>query len=209
MAQTNSTSYPQKLSRLNFFSRWEAAELPKLLMLDEQVLGVLSGFYQAGTAILCVTSKRLLLVDKKLLRLNFEDVRFEYINEVNYSHQMFLGSVKFFYGGKTLHFRSWYMRELRTLAQFVQHKMFEVTQQQRQQTENRQTTNFDGKYAPVYSGQLLSDLPQESAQHLSQASLTTNEQLEKMLQERIARWRRATRFVDTITTTRSASQGEG
>jgi hypothetical protein len=207
MAQTNSTSYPQKLSRLNFFSRWEAAELPKLLMLDEQVLGVLSGFYQAGTAILCVTSKRLLLIDKKLLRLNFEDVRFEYINEVNYSHQMFLGSVKFFYGGKTLHFRSWYMRELRTLAQFVQQKMFEFSLQNQQQ-EMRQNQNHDGKYAPTYTGQFAGQTQDESQQHLSQASLNTNEQLEKMLQERIARWRRASRFVDTITTTKNVSQPE-
>jgi hypothetical protein len=204
MAQKNSPTYPQKLSKLNFFSRWEAAELPKLLMLDEQVLGVLSGFYQAGTAILCVTSKRLLLVDKKLLRLNFEDVRFEYINEVNYSHQMFLGSVKFFYGGKTLHFRSWYVKELRMLAQFVQQKMFEVRQEAMggpsQQQDNK-------KYAPLYSGPMPRVVP--TPQPLTSAPTQINDQLEKMLQERIARWRRATRFVDTITTSKSVSQGEG
>lgn len=171
-------TYPQRLSRLNFFSRLEAAELPKLLMPDEQILGVLSGLYTAGTALLCVTSKRLLLIDKKWVRLSYEDIRFESINEVNYSHQAMLASVKFYFAGRELHFRSWYRRELRILAQFVQNKMFEarVAHQTHVQAE-------ENLAEPVASTPLNNP---------------TNPELEKYLSERIARWRRADKFINNI-----------
>lgn len=115
--------FPTKLSKLNFFSRFEIAEIPNLLLPDEEVLGVLSGFYSAGTATLCVTNKRLLLVDKKWLRMSYEDIRYQAISEVSYSRQGFLASVHFFYTGRDLHFRSYYRNELKVLAQFVEGRM--------------------------------------------------------------------------------------
>ncbi len=194
-----SISYPQKLGRLNFFSHWEIAELPKLLMPGEEVLGVISGFYTAGTAILCVTSRRLLLVDKKFIRLNYEDVRFGSIKEVNYSHQAFLASVKFCYAGRELQFKSWYRRELRVMAQFVQSKIFEVHEQQDIQKqalaeEASQLSNQDARYArgipPAVS-------IYENSHKVSREE-TSNKQLERYLNDRIIRWSRASRFINSL-----------
>lgn len=116
----------KQIIRVDFFNSRELSEIPNLLMPDEQMLAVVSGFYTAGTAVLCVTSKRLLLIDKKLLRFSLEDVRFESIKEVNFSQQAFFASLKFFYAGKDMQFRTWHRRELRLLSQLVQEKMFEV-----------------------------------------------------------------------------------
>lgn len=177
------TAYPQKLSRLNFFSRREAAEIPKLLLPDEQILGVLSGFYTAGTAVLCVTSKRILLIDKKIIRLSFEDVRFESVKEVKYSQQLVLASLKFYYAGRSMQFRSWFKPELRMLAQFVQNKMFE--------TKNHHLTTA------TQSNEELKEFAYNSQAVPAPLSFSSP-QMERYLQERIARWRRASRFVDNL-----------
>lgn len=116
----------QQIVRVDFFNARELAEIPRLLMKGEHMLAAVNGFYTAGTAVLCVTSKRLLLVDKKLLRLSIEDVRFESIKEVNYSQQAILASLCFFYAGREMQFRTWHRRELRILSQVVQEKMFDV-----------------------------------------------------------------------------------
>ena len=113
------------ISKFSIFSQRQLAEIPKMILPDEEVLSVISGFYTAGSAILCITSKRILLIDKKLIRLNFEDIRFESISEVNYSHQMFVANLKLYYTGRVLDFKTWYKDELRELAQYVQDKMFE------------------------------------------------------------------------------------
>ncbi len=188
MLDKNKSLKVQKLSRLNFFSRWEAAELPKLLMPDEHVLAVLSGFYTAGTAILCVTSKRLLLVDKKMMRLSFEDIRFDSIKEVNYSQQAFVASVKFYFAGREMQFRSWYRNELRMLAQFVQQKMFEANEKR----------HYKPPEAQVLQQGLIPVVKAPRAEtHIT--GYQSSPQLEQYLNDRIARWRRASRFVDTLT----------
>lgn len=202
MGRINDLAPVQKLSRLNFFSKWEAAELPKLLMPDEQVLAVLSGFYTSGTAILCVTSKRLLLVDKKLMRLSFEDIRFDSIKEVNYSHQAFIASVKFYFAGRELQFRSWYRNELRMLAQFVQQKMFESNEKRHYKAPESQM--HSGQHSLQQQVQPIGYFESKNSErpnHAAPAASTyqNNPHLEKYLNERIARWRRANRFINNLT----------
>lgn len=114
------------LERTNFFSKREILELPKVLVPGEKVLAIISGFYAAGTAVLCVTSKRLLLIDKKMIRLSLEDIRFESIREVHYSHQPILACMQLYYAGRQMQFKTWHKKELRLLSQLVQQKMFEV-----------------------------------------------------------------------------------
>lgn len=113
-----------RLSKLNPFSRGEAAEIQRLLLPDEVIVGMVGGYYSAGMATICATTKRLLLVDKKWLRMSYEDIRYSSINEVQFSQQGFLASVHFFYTGRDLHFRSWYRSELRGLSQYIQGQMF-------------------------------------------------------------------------------------
>lgn len=142
--QTQARTSPTRISRISSFNHREVAEIPNLLMNGEELLGMISGYYTAGTAILCVTSRRLLLIDKKWMRLNFEDIRFESISEVNYSHQLFIASLHFFYTGRDLHFRTWHKQDLRDFAQIVQSKMFEAR-------DSRKTNILDAPLQPAAS----------------------------------------------------------
>lgn len=182
------------LMRTNFFSKREVAELPNLLMPGEKVLAVISGFYTAGTAVLCVTTRRVLLVDKKLIRLSIEDMRFDSIKEVNYSHQAVMASVEFFYVGRAqqFQFKSWHRNELRMLAQMVQQKMFDVS-------DRVQGRKRDLLQNQVKAAEQLSDPTPEIQSPSSASYYGNNEDVEKYLNERIARWRKASRFVDTLT----------
>lgn len=178
------------LIRINFFNRREMAELPKLLLPDEKLLAIVSGAYTAGTAILCVTSMRMLLVDKKMIRLNFEDVRFDSIREVNYSQQVFMASLRFYYAGREMQFRSWYKKELRELAQLVQEKMFEV----REKKNNQQEPVM--QQVPV---QPLSEaIPLESPALFRAVAPASTAQREDYLNQRLEKWRQADRFVDKL-----------
>lgn len=182
----------QIIKRINFFARREMLELPRLLLPGEEVLAVISGVYTAGTAILCITSKRILLVDKKAIRLSFEDVRFEAVKEVTYSQQVFTAALRFFYAGRELQFTSWYRSELRMIAQLVQQKMFEV----------REKTHVAPQKETVTVAETLfrdhSGVSQSERQFPSVLNPGSNAQLEQYLQERIARWRRASRFVESL-----------
>ncbi len=201
----NTTNSPKAnvLTRTNFFSKREMSELPLLLMPDERVLAVLSGFYTAGTAILCVTSHRLLLVDKKMVRLSFEDIRFESIREVNFSHQAIMASVKFIYAGREMQFRSWYKSELRMLAQLVQQKMFDV----RDKSHQKNTTLENQITQAEETNQLEPEIRAESTKKPTAIDYyANNEAIDKYLSERIARWRKATRFVDTLTMSTKAGK---
>lgn len=191
MKQNTTNSVTRVLTRTNFFSKREMSELPLLLMPDERVLAVISGFYTAGTAILCVTTHRLLLVDKKMIRLSFEDVRFESIREVNFSQQMIMASVKFIYAGREMQFRSWYRSELRALAQLVQQKMFDI----RDKSHHKNSSLQDQVIQTAHEEPTTT----EPAQSQAIDFYASNETIEKYLTERIARWRRASRFVDTLT----------
>lgn len=171
--QTQARTSPTRISRISSFNHREVAEIPNLLMNGEELLGMISGYYTAGTAILCVTSRRLLLIDKKWMRLNFEDIRFESISEVNYSHQIFFASLHFFYTGRDLHFRTWHKQDLRNFAQIVQSKMFEARDSRR--------TN-------------LLDTPAEPA---ALTVLQNTRNLERYIQ-RNKGWQRAERFMATI-----------
>ena len=188
----NQTATPYKISKLDFFSNQELAELPKLLLPGENVLSVISGVYTSGTAILCVTSKRLLLIDKKLVRLNFEDIRFESISEVNYSHQLFLASLNLYYAGRNLQFRTWYKDALRTLAQFIQDKMFEA-----REAGNRSVNMFD---APGGDGLVAEDTrsdrinPKASSVDTRIVVESEANSFERYLDKRTALWLRARRL---------------
>lgn len=192
------TTLLKRVHRVNFFNKFELDELPRVLLPDEQVLGILGGLYTAGTAILCVTSRRLLLIDKKFIRLNFEDVRFEAISEVNYSSQLVLASVQFFFGGRVLKFRSWYKKELRDVAQFVQNKMFEA-----RNPSHRGYADIDGRQYHATAVPL--DAPVTMNQVAEKHVFTSNDRagvptpkLETFLQNRHSGWNRAYKLNDTI-----------
>lgn len=195
----------QRTTRLSFFSRREVAELPHLLMPGESVIAILSGFYTAGTAILCVTNRRLLLVDKKFVRLSYEDVRFEAISDISYSQQAMLASARFYIAGRNIQFRSWYKKELRTLVQFVQDRMFEAHQQVVTSSEQSYNHHFMNRKKATaspaqFSGVLSSERNQEEAQLAEEGSASNRvpQRIPRHIVDRVNRLQRAARFVSEL-----------
>src|SRR5580698_9033216 len=72
------------------WGRTEVQELQNIILPDEQIYEVVNGLYEGGFALLLATDVRVLLVDKKPLNyLTVEDLRFDMINEIDYSHRLF------------------------------------------------------------------------------------------------------------------------
>ena len=199
-------SQMQRLSRLSLFSRWEVAELPKLLMPGEHVIAVLSGFYTSGTAILCVTSRRLLLIDKKFVRLNYEDMRFEAISDISFSQQAFLASARFYIAGRSIQFRSWYKKELRILVQFVQDRMFEAHENHPKESQApTYSHHFMNRRSPSQILQRTTAQEQEDFSSTDTNNSTSEHMpLERPIEiphhilNRVKRWQRAAKLVSEL-----------
>lgn len=128
-------SVEQQLKRLHFnlhaWGKAEVEELPNILLDDEKIFECVNGIYDSGFALLVATNIRLLLVDKKPLNyLTVEDLRFDMINEIDYSHRLIGAYITVSTGNKTLRFRSYNQQRLRKLINHVQHRMAETKQEQ-------------------------------------------------------------------------------
>ena len=75
------------------FGRGEWRELQKLLREQEEIFDVLYGFYPGGTAVLAVTSERLLLIDKQTYFLKIEEIRYGMISRVMFSKNVLQASL--------------------------------------------------------------------------------------------------------------------
>jgi Bacterial PH domain len=106
------------------WGRAEVGELPNILLPDEEILELVNGIYEGGFAIIVATDVRLLLIDKKPLNyLTVEDIRFDMINELDYSHRLLGAQISIATGSKNLHFRSYNQARLRKVIGHVQHAM--------------------------------------------------------------------------------------
>ena len=119
-----------ELSRLGFRNRFwgkpEVRELRHVLSDDEIVTNVLTGRYEGGYAMLLTTDRRLLLIDKKVLFLSLEDVRYDMISEVDYQARLLDATVYIRTINKVLRFTSIHQKSLRGLVKFVQERVMEL-----------------------------------------------------------------------------------
>lgn len=127
-------SVEKQLKRLKFnlhsWGRSEVAELPHILMPDEVIYECVNGMYEGGFALLVATDLRVLLVDKKPLNyLTVEDLRFDMINELDYSHRLVGAQITISAGAKSLKFKSYNQARLRKLISHVQHCMADSKKQ--------------------------------------------------------------------------------
>jgi hypothetical protein len=106
--------------QFRFFGRPEIRELANVLNPGEQIHHIVNGFYQGGMALLVSTNRRLLLVDKKPLFLNLEDIRYEMISELDYVARFLDSTINLSMSNKQLSFRSYNGARLRELCAFVQ-----------------------------------------------------------------------------------------
>jgi hypothetical protein len=123
----------------NAWNRGEVAELAAILLDDEKIFECVGGWYEGGFALLCATNMRILLVDKKPLKfLTVEDLRFDMINQIDYSHRMLDARISVSAGSKNLKFRSYNQQRLRKLIGHVQHRMAEIKTEQSSHTVKQQ-----------------------------------------------------------------------
>ncbi|MEO8105395.1 MAG: PH domain-containing protein [Candidatus Saccharibacteria bacterium] len=136
-------SVEKQLKSIHFnqraWGRTELSELPHILMPDEEIFECVNGYYEGGFALLCATNIRLLLIDKKPLKyLTVEDVRFEMINQIDYSHRLLGAHITVSTGIKSLRFTSYNQQRLRKLIDHIQNRMAEAKQEVMNQGQTQQ-----------------------------------------------------------------------
>lgn len=119
----------------HFWGNAEKRELKNILVNGEVIKHCLNGRYEGGFAMLCATDRRLLLIDKKPFYLTLEDVRYDMISEVDYSHRLLDASIKICTVNKALSFTSYHNATLRELTAYLQDKVMETRQQHMQPTQ--------------------------------------------------------------------------
>ena len=139
----SSRSVQKQLKLIHFnqrsWGRTELSELPNILMPDEEIFECVNGYYEGGFALLCATNIRMLLIDKKPLKyLTVEDVRFDMINQIDYSHRLLGAHITVSAGIKNLKFTSLNQRRLRKLINHIQNRMAEVKKESLAQGETQQ-----------------------------------------------------------------------
>ncbi len=109
------------------WGRTEVKELPHIILPDEEIFECVNGIYEGGFALLVATDLRTLLVDKKPLNyLTVEDMRYDLISEIDYSHRILGAFISISSGEKNLKFRSYNQQRLRKLISHVQHCIAEI-----------------------------------------------------------------------------------
>jgi hypothetical protein len=137
-------SIEKQMQRLGFnmkgWGRGEVRELANIILPGETIHEAVNGIYEGGFALLLSTDVRVLLVDKKPLNyLTVEDMRFDMITEIDYSHRVVGASITISAGDKHLEFRSYNQPRLRKLIGHTQHQMAEIKNKQSMHQEGQVT----------------------------------------------------------------------
>ncbi len=120
------------------WGRTEIGELAHIILPDEEIFECVNGFYEGGFALLVATNFRVLLIDKKPMKyLTVEDLRFDMINEIDYSHRLLSAQISISTGSKNLRFNSLNQPRLRKLIGHVQHCMAETKKKQSDHEEDQ------------------------------------------------------------------------
>jgi hypothetical protein len=120
------------------WGRTEVRELPNIILPDEEIFECANGIYEGGFALLVATNFRVLLVDKKPMKyLTVEDLRFDMINEIDYSHRLLGARISISTGSKNLRFLSYNQDRLRKLIGHVQHCMADSKKKQSDHEEDQ------------------------------------------------------------------------
>jgi hypothetical protein len=110
---------------LPFWYNAELKELPKIMREGEMIQLMVFGRYEGGTAILCATNYRILLVDKKPMFLTVEDIRYDMVAEVDFAHYFFGATMHLRSFSKDFKFKSFRKIELRKFTTHIQNKVME------------------------------------------------------------------------------------
>lgn len=157
----------RQLARINasfrFWGHAEVRELQHILIPGEQIQECINGRYEGGFAMLCATDQRLLLVDKKPMYLTMEDVRYDMVAEVDFSHRLVDATIRVCTPNKNLVFTSWRRTELRRMTGYLQHRVIEIRQQH---TYEMQHMQIQQQFAPSPQPQPVQQAMQQVEQPL-------------------------------------------
>ncbi len=117
-------------SDLPFWVRPEVRELPRVIVEGEVIKYVVSGRYEGGFALLCATDQRMLIIDKKPFFLAVEDMRYDMVSEINYSHRLMDAILHANSFSKEIWFNSYRKQHLREATSYLQQRISEIRQQQ-------------------------------------------------------------------------------
>ncbi len=113
------------------FNRAEIAELENILLDDEKIYECVNGVYEGGVALLVATDIRVLLIDKKPMGfLNVDDMRFDMISDIDYSHRIFGAQININCGSRNLSFKSYNQSRLRKAIGHIQERISEIKKEQ-------------------------------------------------------------------------------
>lgn len=118
-----------------FWVKAELRELPNIIVEGETIKHLVAGRYEGGMAIFVASDQRALIIDKKPMFLSVEDVRYEMLSEINYSHKLFDSVVHINSFNKSIWFSSFRKSQLRQLTSYIQQRLSEMRNQEA--TESR------------------------------------------------------------------------
>lgn len=119
-------------------NRAEIRELENILMSDETIYECVNGYYEGGVALLVATDIRVLLIDKKPLGfLNVDDMRFDMISDIDYSHRIVGAQININCGMRNLVFKSYNQPRLRKTIGHIQQRMSEIKKEQNQHASDQ------------------------------------------------------------------------
>jgi Bacterial PH domain/Short C-terminal domain len=103
-----------------FLGRKEVKELPNVLWDDEKVEKFIVGTYGGiGTGVLVATNKRLVFVDKGMMKLRVEDFPYDKITSIQYKTGMMMGELTIFASGNKAEIENLDKKQCRNFAETV------------------------------------------------------------------------------------------
>lgn len=158
-AQTIATQLRSINEDQPFWVKAELRELPNIIVENETIKHLAAGRYEGGLALFVATDQRALIIDKKVMFLSVEDIRYEMISEINYSHKLFDSVVHINSFNKAIWFNSYRKKQLRQLSSYIQQRLSEMRNQETVETKiledylSHQTTDYIPTPTVPYSPQ--------------------------------------------------------
>jgi hypothetical protein len=107
-------------ARIGVLAYREANELVAVLLEGEVLQQCVVGMYHDAVSLFCVTNLRVIVIDKRPLFVNIEDVRYDLISEVDFGGRLIDSSITMHSFGKAFRFTSWQHSRLRSAYGLIQ-----------------------------------------------------------------------------------------
>jgi hypothetical protein len=102
-----------------FLAKREIKELPSILWEDETVENIVQGMYVNHMGILVATNKRLLFIDKGLVKLKVEDFPYDKISSLQYETGWVSGKISIFTSGNRAEIERIDKKATKSFAEFL------------------------------------------------------------------------------------------